>query len=103
MCRIAYYLYCSTINQPINQSISISLSLSFSLSLFLSLNSSIVISFCFKSPVLTFLLVHAIQCCTQLMCSRLFRVVVECEASGASRMQVDAYAAGAPGGGPSAG
>ena len=34
------------------------------------------------------------------MCSRLFRVVVECEASGASRMQVDAYAAGAPGGGP---
>ena len=50
--------------------------------------------------MLTLLLVHAIQCCTQLMCSRLFRVVVECEASGASRMQVDAYAAGAPGGGP---
>ena len=37
MCRIVYYLYCSTINQSINQSISIYLS--FFLSLYLSLST----------------------------------------------------------------
>ena len=67
MCRIEYYLYCSTINQSINQSISIYLSI------FLSLYLSLSTLFLFTEFVYGIHLIFFESSCIESLSLRSFR------------------------------